>query len=177
VGGFALHRAKIAFDFDRMFEKAPEEARTQIKELMHKMMGAGQETWFGSDGKLFVEVTAKDWNAAKTMLDDFASGKGVASAPGFAATRKRLPERAGMIGLIDGARYAQIMYDSITTAMRQFGNEPPKMNPAEGPAQFLGYALTMGPRNVGIELWVPADGVKQVLKMLAPLLKGLDGQP
>jgi hypothetical protein len=171
IGGFALHRVKVAFDFDRMFEKAPEEARTPIKEMMTKMMGSTQQTWFGSDGNLFVEVTAKDWNAAKAMLDT----RGAADAPGFAATRKHLPERAGVIGLVDGVRYAQIMYDSFSGVMRQLGNEPAKLNPAEGPAQFLGFALTMDPRNLGFELWVPADGVKQVLKMLAPLLKGLDG--
>jgi hypothetical protein len=177
IGGFALHRAKFVFDFDRLFEKAPEEARGPIKQMMQKMMGTQQQSWFGTDGKLFIDVAAKGWNAAKAMLEDFAGGKGVVSAPGFVATRQRLPARAGMIGLIDGAHYAQTMYDSISVTMRQFGNEPPKMNPPEGPAQFLGYALTMEPRNVGIELWFPADGVKQVLKMLAPLLKGLDGQP
>src|SRR5262249_17764080 len=72
LGEFALHRVKVDFDFDRMFEKAPEEARAQIKEMMTKMMGSQQQSWFGSDGKAFVEVTAKDWNAARVMLESYA---------------------------------------------------------------------------------------------------------
>ena len=36
------------------------------------------------------------------------------------------------------------------------------------------YALGIEPSNVTFDMWVPAEGVKQVLKMLAPFLKKLD---
>jgi len=171
--GFTLHRVKFTFDFDKLVEKVPEEARDQMKEMMQKTLGTGQQSWFGSDGKVFVEISAKDWDAAKALLDQYAT-KPISGVAEFEATRKHLPEQAVMIGAIDTAKYAQIIFDAMSPALRAFGRENLKMNAAEGPPHFVGYALGMQPRNIAIDLWVPADGVKQVVKMLAPLLKGLD---
>ena len=69
LNGFSFHSVAYTVDLDKSVEKLPEEARDQIKQMMQKMIQTDQRVWFGTDGKAFLQVTAKDWSAAAKKLE------------------------------------------------------------------------------------------------------------
>ena len=55
------------------------------------LLGEGARYWFGSDGKTFVQVTAKDWASAQKLLDGYLEGKStIGGQPTFRDARKPL---------------------------------------------------------------------------------------
>src|SRR5262249_39179029 len=111
--GFELTSVQLTWDFDKMMEQAggaqqlPEEAKKQMVEMWKKLLGEKMNYWFGTDGKVVVQVIAKDWKAAEKLLDQYFTGKDtVGAVQAFADARKEMPADATMLVLVDLVRYA-----------------------------------------------------------------------
>jgi len=180
VGGFSLHGVKLNWDIDRMVERFPEELREGMKETMKKLLGHGQRIWFGTDGKAFVQVTAKDWTEGKKRLDEYLSGRATMGASAeFAATRKQLPAETNTLVLLDAGRMAHAIGQYIGEILKNFPALPFNLGAAgkpEGKPSYIGFAMTLQPRQGGIDLFLPAEAVKQIFTVLKPLFGGLDSE-
>src|SRR5579864_1477522 len=92
VGELSLHSVELTWDLDKAVERFPEEIRDAMKESLKKMLGSEMRIWFGSTGKLLLQVTAKNWESASKTLDSFLSAsKAVGKEEGYADVRKVLP--------------------------------------------------------------------------------------
>ncbi len=173
VGSFALHGVKITWDVERMVERFPEELREGMKETMKKMLGDGQRFWFGTDGKTFVQVTAKDWVEGKKRLEDYLSGKSTLGGDAeFAATRKQLPAGANTLVVLDSGRLAFAIGQYTGEVLKNFPALPFNLGAAkkpEGKSSYIGLAVTLQPRQGGIDLFLPAEAIKQIVSVLQPL--------
>src|SRR5262249_540075 len=109
--GFKFHYARIVFDLDKLAEAIPA-GGDAVKKTMKKLLSEDLKSWFGTDGKRYVTLIAKDWTAAKSVLDNYLNGSpSLGSDPAYAATRKQLPSEATVLMLADAGKFAQAMTD------------------------------------------------------------------
>ena len=167
--GFTLHEAAVEIDFEAS-AKTPDPAQREAAiEAMKKFMPEKQTLWFGSDGKRLVQVTGKDWDTAKKLLDEFTSPKAKTSDDkAFSVTRKQLPAEANYLLLSDAgsllsqlAEYASGLGGAIPGAP---GADLPKFGKVKGDPAYLGVAVSAKKQWLRFDLFVPVAALKTVMK-------------
>lgn len=178
LGGFTFHSVKITWDFDKTVEKFPEQLREAMKAALKTSLGDGAHDWFGTDGKVLLQVRAPDWPAARKMIDSYLNGKATLGAdPSYLATRKQLPETASSLIIFDARRTAYVTAKSIAEMGKNFPGALPGNAPKAQPGKptYIGLALGMQPQNGTLDLWLPADAIKAFIKVFGPMFGGVDG--
>jgi hypothetical protein len=178
-GDFQLTSVHLVWDFDKMLEAStggqalPEEAKKKFTEAMQGMMGQDMRYWFGTDGKVFVQATAKDWPSAQKMLDQYFKGQDtIGSQEGFRLARKELPERASMLMVVDVVQYAGFLVDFVKNLAPL--PLPPFAPPAKDKANFGGMAFTLQPRGGSVDFAITAPAVNDFYTTyVKPLLQQL----
>jgi hypothetical protein len=168
----------MVWDLDKMLSASsaqlPEAARKQMTEAMKKMMGEEMNAWIGADGKSVIQVTAKDWDSAQKVLDQYFKGEGGAGDDkSFAAVRKALPEQASVVALIDVVQAVGDILDFVKPILDASGAPVPNKfpKPIKGKPGFIGFAITLEPDRCGCDLSVASDAVKQIYQgYISPLL-------
>jgi hypothetical protein len=177
LGAFKLHHAQLAWDFDKMAEpiaaKGGEEAKKKFVESMKGMFGEKNNTWFGTDGKVMVQINAADWPAARKLLDQYLKGANTAGdIKALRDVRKEMPARTSILGLIDAVQ----MFGSIAEALKPLlGNQVPAHwpnKPNKDAAGFVGLAVTLQPRRGGLDLFISADAAKEFYKAVVKPFEG-----
>ena len=171
----------MEFDLDKLLpataggKEVPEAMRKAQREMMQKMMGEGMTAWLGTDGKEVVQVTAKDWDAAKKLLDQYYKGQNTAGDDkAFVAARKELPAQATVVELIDAMQYASLILDFVKPVLEASGAKLPVKLPeaVKGQPGYIGFAVTLQGDSAGMDFVVTAESVKQIYKnYVAPLMK------
>ena len=70
----------MVWDFDKMLSGTgagpglPDAMKKQLVEGLKKLIGEEVNAWIGADGKSVIQVTAKDWESAQKMLDQYFKG-------------------------------------------------------------------------------------------------------
>ena len=172
---FDLHKVSLAFDIEAMAEKslpqgaATEELKKQMVGMMKKMIGESQEIWLGSNGKQFVQVTAKDWDSAQKLLDQFMDKKSsVGDLEAFKDARKQLPSDTSWTSLIDVPKYATLLAEAFEPFLSLFPVPIPAgiLTPATpGTTCFMGMTVTLQPERAGFDFWFPGKGANEIYKM------------
>src|SRR5262249_19635170 len=158
---------KTTWDLDKALESIPEANRDAFKEMIQKMAGTEQHTWFGTDGKLYFEVNAKDWPEAKKLVEGYLSGKStLADEPSFQSALKHLPAEAAVAGLMDGGRYAHMMAQVLGAVFSGQPGAELKTKAPEGPPKYVAFAMTLKPGHGTIDVWVPIDAAKAIIDAL-----------
>lgn len=171
-GGMTLHEADIEVDYAASVKNvADETAKEAAIEAMKKLVPEKQTVFFGAGGGKFVQVTAKDWAAAKALLDAYADPKAKAGGDAaFLLTRKQLPAEAGFLTLLDTVETLNGMADSfgaMAGAIPAPGLEVPKLpGKIKGDTSYIGVAFTARPGNARFDLFVPAAAIKTVRKAI-----------
>jgi hypothetical protein len=165
--GFKLTSVSMIWDFDKMTEKAAGGGK-QMAEVMKKMMGEGVNSWFGSDGKIYVQVTAKNWEGARRQLDEYLDGtNAISQNKGFQETWKQLPAETTMVSLMDLPQYVAIIADFVGPALQGQGLpfSIPQLKATKGKT-YLGVALVLQPTRGAVEIWFPGTAVNEIFKMI-----------
>ncbi len=178
--GFKLHSASFVWDFDKTIEKqggkqVPEETRKQMAEAMKKLMGDQANLWFGTNGKSYVQVTAKDWPVAQNLLSQFLEGKSaIKDQKAYQDTRKLLPAQSTLLALVDALPYFQAMGNYVLSVLKATPLPiaiPVQSLPAvKGEPAYLGFAVTLESGRGGMDFWLPATAVKEVRKLVDAVL-------
>jgi hypothetical protein len=173
---FKFNAVKIRFDLDKVAESVPG-AGESMKEGMKKLLGEDLKVWFGTDGKRYLQVTAKDWTAAKGQIDRYLDGQAAVSGePAYQITRKQLPAEATLIGLADAGRFTQTMGDYLLSVFKAVPglpvNLPDGIKPVTTKTSYLGVAVTLQPEHGSFDLFVPVTAVQEIRKVIQPLFKG-----
>jgi hypothetical protein len=168
---FKLHEASFVWDFEKAAQAMPQGGK-EAAEAMKKMLGESMKCWFGTDGKVFVQVSAADWEAAQKLLDDYLDNKDtVGQMPPFQEARKRLPAQATAMLLLDLPQYLQV-FSTVAAPMLKGQGLPidiPELKAQKGRG-YVGVSMTLEPEMGSSEVWLPAATVREVRKMLKPVL-------
>lgn len=177
---FKLHSTSMVWDYEKTMEKQggkqlPEEMRKEMAESMKKLMGDGAKIWFGTDRKSFVQITAKDWEAAQDFLNQYLDGKtAIKNQKAFLETRKQLPAEVTLLSMLDALPYCQAMGNYLLTMMKAMPLPlaiPIATLPAvKGDPAYLGMAVTLESGYGGMDFWLPASAVKEVRKLVEAAL-------
>jgi hypothetical protein len=172
--GFKLHSVSMAWDFDKMVNpksgELPEAMKARMTEAFRKLMGEGMNVWFGSDGKSFVQITARDWDSARKLLDNYLDGKDtVAGTASFKEARKNLPAEATAVLVFDMARYVEFIVQ-LTRAMLPKDANAPEVKVAAGKYSYFGLSATLQPQRCQVDVWLAGSSLKDFQEMLTPLL-------
>jgi hypothetical protein len=183
--GFELGSAKLTWDLEKMVEKQDaagqlnEQQKKALLEYQKSMLGEGTNIWFGTDGKTYLQVTAKDWKTAQALIDAYLQAKSkVGDQDAFKEARQHLPPDVTMLSMIDLPLYSQAIVEGIKPLL-QSGGLPVAIPAPAGKAKttYLGLDAVLEPERGSIGLWLPGTAVNEIYKMyLQNLMKGL-GQP
>jgi hypothetical protein len=176
--GFTFNYAKVVWDLDKLSEQFPG-GGDDAKKAMKKLMGESMEIWFGTDGKVYLTVSGKDWADAKSKVDTFLDGKTpIGKESAFTDTRKQLPAEATMLMFADAGRFASVMTDYMLGALKAVPglpfNLPESVKPVETKPAFFGTAIVMQPEYGSFDFFLPVTAVQEVRKVLMPLFMGGD---
>lgn len=174
--GFSLNFAHIEWDLDKLAEQIPgggDDAKKAIK----KLMGEGMDIWFGTDGKRFITVSAKNWSEAKSKIESYLQGSETIGAnEAFMATRKQLSPDATMLMLFDSGRMVMTMGEYMLSLFKAVPglpfNLPENMKPVKTEPAFIGGSIVMKPEFGSFEFFIPVTAVHEIRKVLMPLFFG-----
>lgn len=173
--GFKFHYVHITWDMDKLGEQPGGDV---AKDMMKKMMGDDMKAWLGTDGKVVLTANAKDWAAAKAMIDAYFDGKTrIGQEAAFQATRKQLPAKTSMVSLMDVGPFVQLMADAMLPMLKQLPlpiNLPESIKPVKTDPSYLGIALTLQPERGSFDFYLPAAAVKEARKVIDQIRQGGD---
>ena len=176
---FMFTEVKMSFDFEATVAALPEAAREAALAQFKRLMKEKTTYWIGTDGKVFVQLTAKDWDAAKKLLDDYLDAKAVVGTDeGFKLARKNLPQEASLLALIETVQVVTMLVDQAKAVGQAIpGGVFPQIGsvkPVKGDATYIGIALTLKPQAASFDLFVPGTSMNVATKMLAPLFRNVE---
>ncbi len=165
--GFTLHQVNVTLDFDASVGSIKDDNLKQATlESMKRLVNEKTVYWFGHDGKRFVQIVAKDWDAAKKLLDTALADKAaVGTQPAFLATRQALPANVTQLLFAEAGptilalgNYAK---STILTLPAFPGAEVPDFKlPKDPVVSYLGFAVVLKPNSAGFCGFIPAEAVK-----------------
>lgn len=180
-GDFEFTSVELKWDLDKMVEaiKVPlsDDAKKQLGEAFKKMLGEGQTTWIGTDGKVVLQVSAKDWATAKKYLKEHAKGTDkVGAQPAYRDVRKQLPEESSMLAVVDLVRYVEVVLSITRPVMESMMPLKIPSAPADLAPTYCGGAVTMKADRAAVDVFISAATVHQIYKFyIQPLTAGLGG--
>ena len=179
AGDFKFAAVNVTFDFAATVEALPEQGREFALAQYKRLMKEKTSIWLGTDGKVLVQLTAKDWESAKKLLDEYQEGKtGVGSDAGFQLARKNLPPEASLLVVLETSQVVTMLAEQAKAvgqaipggAFPQIGN----VKPVKGDATYIGIALTLKSQTATFDLFVPGTAMNVMTKMILPLLKKVE---
>jgi hypothetical protein len=177
-GEFSFTEVRLHFDFEATVKDLPDNVREATLAAMKRTAKEKTAMWLGTDGKVVLSVTAKDWAAAKKVIDDYRGGKGTVGAdPGFKLTRKNLPAEASVIGLSETSEMIQALAEQLKTLADTIPGFPVPLGSVKavkGEPTYVGLALTLKRETATVDVFVPGAALNVAVKMLAPLFKNIE---
>jgi hypothetical protein len=178
-GDFKLHSVQMAWDFDKLAEpaaKGGDDAKKQYIEAMKGILGEKTNIWFGTDGKVMVQINAPDWETAKKLLDQYTNGKATAGeVKGFKDARDEMPKQTSLMGLVDATHMFATILETVKPMLPPGVALPPGWPnlPAKSPSAYVGMAVTLQPSRGGFDLFITAEAAKEFYKaVVKPLVGG-----
>ena len=174
--GFKLNAVSLEWDFTKFADKVKGGQETVA--AMQQLMGQGVKSWFGTDGKVYVQISAKDWDTAKGILDSYLDEKNtVGENKAFQQTQKQLPTQATMVAVVDVPLYADMIVEFMRVTFKAQGVPfTAAVGKGEKGKSYLGMALVLQPGQGNVELWIPGSAADEVRKIVEPVIKGAGGK-
>lgn len=171
--GFKFHHVRATWDWDKFVQKLPQ-GGDLVLPIIKELMGEEINVWVGSDGKVVLQVTARNWDDARKQLDVYLTGQEVvARQPAFQELRKHLSGDANILVVLDLPAYLEVFAKLIRSALRAQGLPImlPEMKADRSQPGYIGYALRLQPDSGTVEIWLPCSTVRETYRMVEPLIK------
>jgi hypothetical protein len=177
--GFEFHSVKLVWDVEKMLAgqgaALPEEAQKKMLEALKTILGESVTVWFGATDKQLIQVTARDWETARKLLDGYLKQEGGIGPKGnFKEVRQELPAEATFLVVVDLAKYAFVIL-RLTRPFLEDQFAPLKNLPAaapEGKPSFVGLAVGLHPDRGGLNLYLSTAAIKDAYQSIAKPLMG-----
>lgn len=164
--GFQFNEVTLTFDLEKMTPPNAPGGGEGIKKLLG---GETARSWFGTDGKIFLNVGGKTFDEAKARIDAFLSGEGsLGKVPAFAAIRKQLPDDVTGVVLVSAQGLTNVVAQGVTA----FTNNPVAV-PADMPKEtaLFGGSITSSPKGSLFRFVVPSNVGPVIEKGLVPVIQ------
>jgi hypothetical protein len=170
---FQLSAVRMKWNFDKLLvsQAGSEQQSKQFEAALQHIMGNEIETWFGTNGKINVQVTAQDWPSAQRQLDHYLDGKDVlGQQPAYEEVRKHLASEAILTALLDVRRYVD---EALEPFLRLYLKEhahtvattaTPAPSPEAVKPCYLGLAVQVQAERIGFQLWLPGVGAQELYR-------------
>ncbi len=179
-GDIAFTRVNLKIDTEKLASQfgpeLPEDFRKSMAEGMKKLLGKELAVFLGSDGKHLIQVSARDWDTARKLLDSYFEGKdSLRTVAGYAQIRKELPGQGSGIVLVDLPTYLAVVLDLVKPSIQAMVPFPEKYPAAapKGASGFLGFAVSLNKERASADLVITAECIRVTyLRFVAPFLRG-----
>lgn len=169
--GMTFTHATSIINMDKLAEMSGNNP-AQLETMKTMFAGGRMESWFGTDGKLVLEITAPTWDQAKALIDAYTSGEsGVGRDAGFKAVLSDLPGRASFLMVMNMQGLVRMMAAQFAAIAKNPDVKAPEDMPKE--AAYLGASLTPhATQGYEFHLVLPSPVGPVVAKGLIPLFQG-----
>ena len=172
--GFTFSSVYLNYDFEATVAALPEGTKDGTIEALKRTVFEKTYHWVGTDGKVVVRLTAKDWDTAKKLLVLHLDGKTtLGAAPGFARLREQLPAEASMLYVAE----VDAGLDTIIATLKNVGDVipgfprlgVPKKGNRDGPS-YVGIAVSLKGDTATVTAFVPTSAITKAYKVIEALL-------
>ena len=175
---FVFSSINLTHDFEATVAGLPDGVKESTLETLKRTTPEKAAHWVGTDGKVVVRVTAKDWKAAKTLLDKYLDGKEQLGANvAFKRVREQLPPEANLIVVAEIESAITGLVTSLKGAADAIPGFP-RLGPLKklegGTPAYIGFAVTLKGDIATITGYVPAAAIESARKMLDSLFKKIE---
>jgi hypothetical protein len=170
-GGFQLARSRTHVDTQKIVKNA-NTPLPNADEIMKKMFAGNNVTsYMGTDGKLFLEVTAPSEDLLKAQIDAIKDGsRSLGASASWKALRARFPDQVSVLVLLNAQELVKLLLTGIGAMSNQADLKPPADFPKA--TALLGFALITSPQGYDFRLIIPGAVGPVFEKGLAPLMQG-----
>jgi len=172
--GFALRQATMQPDFVKL--AAGEANPGDIAALKKAFGGETLTTWFGTDGRRVLEVTAHDWNAARPVVDAVLTGRGsIGQVPDYAALRKRLPGQVSTLIMVNAQSTARQISENLAAALPEAKSAKAPVEIPKG-TSLLAASVTSTTAGTRFQAIIPSAVGPIFEKALSPAVEEVQGK-
>ena len=176
--GFTFSSVNLNHDFEATVAGLPDEVKQATLESLKAMTPEKAAQWIGTDGKVVVRLGAKDFAAAKVLLDNYLDKKNqLGDVVGYKKVREQLPPEANLIVVAEVESAITGLVNSMKGAADAIPGFP-RLGPVKktegGKNAYIGFAVTIKNDVATITGFVPATSIDVGRKMLDSLFKVLD---
>jgi hypothetical protein len=178
ANGFVFSSVNLTFDFEASVAGLPEAMKDATLETMKRQVTEKMTHWIGSNGKVVVRLTAKDWKAAKVLLEKYLDGKEtLASTAGYKRVRGQLPSEANLIMIAE----VEAALTGVITSMKAVADSVPgfpRLGPLKklqgGEPVYIGMAVTLKNDVATVTAYVPVEAITAGRTILESLFKKIE---
>jgi len=166
---FDLNEVQLEWDLDKLVNTPGlnDDMKKAMKEGFVKMLGDKTTLWFGTDGKSFLQVIARDWDSANALLESYYKGEGVGEEMNFKALRKELPAESTMLGIFDPVKYGTAVADLVKPTL---ADKLPIPIPANFPAarkgkpSYVGVSVSLQAHRVSTDMIITSQAIQDCFR-------------
>jgi len=174
---FMFSEVLLKYDFEATVAGLPDQVKDATLENLKRTLNEKTTMWIGTDGNVVVQLTAKDWTAAKGLLDKYLDGKqSVGADAGFKLTRSHLATDANMLFIAETGSALTMLVDSLRStgeALPGFPTLPP-LKKVKGDPTYVGMSVTLKGDTASVTAFVPTSAITVGRKMLDALFKNIE---
>ncbi len=170
LDGFRFARTKVEVDASQISKAAQDNVPNSAALINMMFTGKSLDTYIGTDGKLFLEVTGTSEDQIKSQVAAVKDAtRGLGASPSWKALRSRFPDEVSVLVLLNAQETVKLMVTGIGTSL----NQPNLKAPADLPkaTALLGFALISSPKGYDLRIIIPSDVGPVFEKGLAPLMQ------
>jgi hypothetical protein len=177
-GDFTFSHIRLNHDYEATVAGLPEGVREATLEMLKRMTPEKGAHWVGTDGKVVVRLSAKNFEAAKVLLDGYFQGKGkLGDHAAFKKVREQLPTEANMIFVaeIEAAITQLVMgMKAGADAIPGFPRLGPLKKIEGGKNAYIGFAITLKSDVATVTGFLPATSIDVARRLLDSVFKAFD---
>jgi hypothetical protein len=177
LGDFTFAEVFLRYDFDATVAELPEQVKEATLQSLMRTLTPDSRTWIGTDGKVVMSITAKDWKEAGEWLVKYLDPKrSVGADAAFKATRAQLPAEANFVVIAETGSAITTLMDQLRATGDALPGFPkiPLLKTPKGEATYVGLALALKGEIASVTAFVPTNALAVGGKVLEPFFKNIE---
>jgi hypothetical protein len=174
---FTFSEVRLSFDYEATVAGLPDQVKLATLHSLKRTMNEQTTLWIGTNDKVVVQLMAKDWNDAKTLLDKYLDGKpSVGETAGYKLTRSYLPVEANVLVIAETGAALEGLMDALRSAGDAIPIIPPipALKRANGEPTYVGMAIALKEDTVTMSAFVPTGAITTSRKILEAVFKKIE---
>jgi len=176
-GDFKFSSVFLQFDFDGTVAEMPDQVKEAALQSLKRTLNPQTTMWIGTDGKVVISLSAKDWKSAKELLDQYRDGKQTIGAnESYKQTRAQLPAEANFLLIAETGSAINTILESMRSTGDAIPGFPriPVLKPVKGDPTYIGIAVVLKGESASVTAFFPTAAIGVAGKVLQPLFKNVE---